>query len=99
MSYRVWVDQQAIAEVRKAPGNMRQRIKRAMIALGDSPRPDESRSLEWPPERFEARRLRIGSWRSVYAVDDGDRWVWVLAVRRRPPYDYGDLARLLDRIR
>lgn len=49
MSYRVWVDQQAIAEVRKAPGNMRQRIKRAMIALGDSPRPDESRSLEGRP--------------------------------------------------
>lgn len=99
MSYRVWIDQQAIAEVREVPGNIRQRIKRAMIALGGVPRPDDSKSLEWPPERFEPRRLKMGNWRIVYAVDDGDGWVWVLAVRRRPPYDYGDLAGLLDRIR
>ena len=52
-----------------------------------------------PLERFEPRRLKMGNWRIVYAVDDDDGWVWVLAVRRRPPNDYGDLARLLDRIR
>lgn len=99
MSYRVWIDPQAIGEVREAPGNIRQRIKRAMISLGDSPRPDSSKALEWPSEHFEPRRLKLGNWRIVYAVDDSDFWVWVLAIRRRPPYDYGDLARLLARIR
>jgi mRNA interferase RelE/StbE len=99
MSYRVWIDGRAVAEVREAPGNIRQRIKRAMVALGGTPRPADSKSLEWPPERFEPRRLKMGNWRIIYAVYDSDGWVWVLAVRRRPPYDYGDLARLLDQIR
>jgi mRNA interferase RelE/StbE len=70
-----------------------------MVALGGAPRPADSKSLEWPPEHFEPRRLKMGNWRIIYAVDDGDGWVWVLAVQRRPPYDYGDLARLLDRLR
>jgi hypothetical protein len=31
----------------------------------------------------------------VYIVSDEDRTVDVVAIRRRPPYDYGDLATLL----
>jgi mRNA interferase RelE/StbE len=44
---------------------------------------------------YELRRLRIDRWRIVYAVTEADRIVDVLAVRKRPPYDYGDLAELL----
>jgi len=69
-----------------------------MKALANDPRPSDSEELEWPPERFEPRRVKIRNWRIVYAVDDADRWVWVLAVRKCPPYDYGDLAQLLRRI-
>ena len=93
MSHKVWIDPVAIVETRVVPGNMRQRIKRAMVALAREPRPPDSTPLEWPPERFEPRRLKLGNWRIVYAADDTDDWV--LAVRRRPPYDYADLARLL----
>ncbi len=46
----------------------------------------------------EPRRIRVGDWRVIYAIDDIERWVWVLAVRKRPPYDYGDLAELLASI-
>jgi mRNA interferase RelE/StbE len=31
----------------------------------------------------------------VYTVTEKDRAIDVLAVRKRPPYDYGDLAALL----
>jgi mRNA interferase RelE/StbE len=77
---------------------MRQLLKRAMKALATDPRPSGSKELEWPPGRFEPRRVKIRNWRIIYAVDDADRWVWVLAVRKRPPYDYGDLTQLLWRI-
>jgi len=35
-------------------------------------------------------------WRLIYAISEADRIVDVLAVRKRPPYDYGDLATLLS---
>ncbi len=70
MSYRVWIDPPAIAEMKATPGHVRQRLKRAMLALGTDPRPSDSKALEWPPERFEPRRLKLRNWRIVYAVDD-----------------------------
>jgi mRNA interferase RelE/StbE len=98
MSYRVWIDPPAIAELKTTPGNVRQRLKRVMLALGTDPRPSGSKELDWPPEHFELRRLKLGNWRIVYAVDDSAGWVWVLAVRKRPPYDYGDMSALLQRV-
>jgi mRNA interferase RelE/StbE len=98
MSYRVWIDAPAIAETKATPGHVRQRLKRAMRELGDDPRPDDSKALDWPTGNFEPRRIKLRNWRIVYAVDDDSRWVWVLAVRRRPPYDYGDLDALLRRV-
>ena len=43
----------------------------------------------------ELRRLRLDRLRIVYAISDKERIVDVLAVRKRPPYDYSDLERLL----
>jgi mRNA interferase RelE/StbE len=99
MSYKGWIDPEALAEAHAAPGHVRQRLKQAMKDLAHDPRPAGSKTLDWPPERFEPRRLKIGNWRIIYTVDDAAGWVWVLAVRKRPPYDYGDLAEMLRRIR
>jgi len=45
----------------------------------------------------EPRRLRIENWRVVYAVIETDvRLVAIVAVRRRPPYDYKDLPELFE---
>jgi hypothetical protein len=70
-----------------------------MKALAVDPRPVDSKELDWPPERFQPRRIKIRNWRIIYAVHDADRWVWVLAIRKRPPYDYGDLVELLRRLK
>jgi mRNA interferase RelE/StbE len=43
----------------------------------------------------ELRRIRLERWRIVYAITEVDRAIDVLTVRKRPPYDYGDLERLL----
>jgi mRNA interferase RelE/StbE len=100
--YDVWVEP-AVHQARKQmPGRFRQRVKRAIAALADDPRPPKSRpldvsDLDVPPD-VELRRIRMDPWRMVYAVNDAEAWVWVLAVRKRPPYDYEDLEELLAEI-
>jgi len=49
-------------------------------------------------EWIELRRTRMEHWRIVHAVCNEERWVWVLAARRRPPYNYLDLPGLLGRL-
>jgi mRNA interferase RelE/StbE len=43
-------------------------------------------------------RIRLVNWRIIYAVTESENAVDVLAVRKRPPYDYGDLGQLLEEI-
>jgi mRNA-degrading endonuclease RelE of RelBE toxin-antitoxin system len=103
VTYDVFVEQQVHQARARLPGNVRQRIRRLIGELGHEPRPAGSAlldvmGLELPPA-IEARRYRLDPWRLVYAVNDEARWVWVLAIRRRPPYDYEDLADLVARLR
>ena len=96
--YTVYVTPQALREIKDLPGHMRQQVKRAIGELTDNPRPADSRALELPEDMqagAELRRLRLDKWRVVYAIDEADHAIDVLAVRKRPPYDYGDLGALL----
>ncbi len=74
---------------------MRQRVRKAVEALAENPRPAKSKAPEVPGLPSEVRRLRLDRWRVVYAITEADEAVDVLAVRKRPPYDYGDLESLL----
>jgi mRNA interferase RelE/StbE len=73
---------------------MRQRVRQAIRSLGQNPRPSESKQLDVAFE-LDLWRLRIDNWRIVYAITEGDKIVDVLAVRKRPPYNYEDLERLI----
>ena len=117
-SYTVYITPTAWDEVQDLPGHMRQRVRRAIAALADEPRPAESKALVRPIEEgahdaqagaasaedqsrepaYELRRIRIDRWRIVYAITETDQAIDVLTVRKRPPYDYGDLERLLSEI-
>lgn len=94
--YRVWIRDEAKAEVRRLPGHMRQRVRQFVQSLGQEPRPPATRQLRLP-ENFdlEVRRARMDRYRLIYVVDDDCEEVGVLAVRKRPPYDYGDLSEIL----
>jgi mRNA interferase RelE/StbE len=96
--YTVYVIPRAWREMKDLPGNMRQRVKRAVDALADDPRPTRSQSLDIAGFERELRRIRLDRWRVVYTITDTDRAVDVLAVRKRPPYDYGDLGELLEAV-
>jgi mRNA interferase RelE/StbE len=43
----------------------------------------------------ELWRLRLDNWRIVYLIDREWDGIYVLAVRKRPPYQYQDLPDLL----
>jgi len=80
------------------PGHIRQRVKRAVDGFSNNPRPSKSKALDVLGVECEMRRLRLDRWRIVYAITEDENWVDVLTVRKRPPYDYGDLAELLESI-
>jgi mRNA interferase RelE/StbE len=96
---RLWIEPSAIEEIASLPGNMRQRVRRAIQDLLHQPRPAQSKPLAIPDELqsegIEVHRLRLEQWRVIYVIDAELEMITVLAVRRRPPYTYDDLQDLL----
>jgi mRNA interferase RelE/StbE len=91
----------AVYQERKIlPGVIRQRIKNMIDALGENPRPHNSIILEWDKAEtgWEVRRIRVENRRIIYAIDDEFRQVAILAIRKRPPYDYEDLGDLFSNL-
>lgn len=58
------------------------------------PAPEQLVEAPSDPVR-ELRRIRLERWRIVYAITEADQAIDVLTIRKRPPYDYGDLEQLL----
>jgi mRNA interferase RelE/StbE len=98
--YRLYISPDAFKEMRKLPGHMRQRVIRAVDELAANPRPAKSVALDVSSLpvilEVEPRRLRIDRWRIIYAISETDQFIDILTVRKRPPYDYGDLEELLS---
>ncbi len=89
----------------RLPGDVRQRIRRAIDDLAQDARPPASKGLTLPEglatrirTEWEARRIKLEDWRIVYAVSETWHEIAVLSVRQRPPYDYDDLADLLGEL-
>jgi mRNA interferase RelE/StbE len=95
-SYTIHVTPTAWKEIKTLPGQVRQRVRRAITGLADKPRPPKSKALTVEGLPCEVRRIRFDRWRVVYAIIEADRAVDVLAIRKRPPYDYGDLEALVE---
>lgn len=96
--YTIYILPQALREVRELPGHFRHRIKQAIEKLANDPRPTNSKALESVNLAYEVRRLRIDRWRVIYAISETEKVIDILGVRRRPPYDYGDLGEILERL-
>jgi mRNA interferase RelE/StbE len=95
MRYRIYVRPEVVKALKRAPGDVRQRLRRAIDDLAGDARPASSRQLE-VAAAVELRRVRVEDWRIIYAVREELEQVQVIALRQRPPYDYRDLGRLLD---
>jgi mRNA interferase RelE/StbE len=97
--YSVYIRPDAHKEIDCLPGHVRQRVRRAVLSLQDDPRPSQGKCMEYGlgPQQ-ELWRLRLDAWRVVYLIDQEWSQVYVLAVRKRPPYQYEDLTELLTEV-
>jgi len=78
--------------MRELPGHVRQRTKQAVDSLAREPRPSISKALRVEDTPYEVRRARLDRWRILYLIDEQNSTLTILAVRKRPPYNYQDLA-------
>lgn len=93
--YRIYVTPSALSEIKSLPGNVKQRVKRLIGDLATNPYPVNAKKLNIAG--FDnAWRYRLDRWRILYLVTENEQVIDILAVRKRPPYDYQDLAKLLD---
>jgi mRNA interferase RelE/StbE len=101
-TYDLLIETAAHAERKALPGNIRQLMRRTIGDLAFEPRPHISEALDTSdldiPVDVELRRIRLEHWRVIYAINDVEKWVWVWGVRRRPPYNYQDLAEFIARL-
>ena len=99
-SYRVEITNAARREIHNLPGHARPLIFRELQSLEKDVRPYSSKGMKSTksfkiPKDVELRRIRIDRWRVVYVIESDLSLVTVLAVRKRPPYQYENLEELL----
>ncbi len=78
-SWQIEMERQPEKMLKRLPKNLLQRIRVAIWALADDPRPSGCKKLAGYENLY---RVRVGSWRIVYAIED-DRLV-ILIVRIAP---------------
>lgn len=94
--YRIYVTPEALAEIKDLPGNIRQRVRQLIRELETQPKPAHSKQLQINDPDRQLFRIRLDNWRLIYALTEADQIIDVIAVRKRPPYDYGDLEQMLE---
>ena len=95
---KAYITPEAYEEIKALPGNARQRVKKIIRDLSKQPRPAQCKLLQYPIENRQLYRIRMDNWRIVYAITESENALDILAVRRRPPYDYGDLTSLIGEL-
>jgi mRNA interferase RelE/StbE len=67
-------------DLARIPRQLLRRIDRAILALGENPRPTGCRKLTGASRLW---RIRVGDWRVVYEIDDPARIVDIQIVAHR----------------
>jgi mRNA interferase RelE/StbE len=78
--YRTVFRAEAQAELRKVPRDMALRILAKLAQLEKDPMGFNTTALVSQPDR---RRLRVGDYRVIYTIDNGELVVWVVHVGHR----------------
>jgi mRNA interferase RelE/StbE len=81
MTYRVVLLPHAVRALRKLDPPVRRRIARRVDRLANDPRPADANRLKG--KSIEVLRVRVGDWRVLYRVDDGDLTVLVIDAGHR----------------
>jgi mRNA interferase RelE/StbE len=79
MSYSLSILRRAQKELAQTPREDQERIVEAIRGLGENPRPPGCRKLTGR----EGWRIRVGNFRVIYEIDDGQQLVTVLHLGNR----------------
>jgi len=79
VSYTLIVKPSAERELRRLPQVMLERVSNELLSLEQQPRPPGCQKLR---ERA-GYRIRVGDYRVIYAIDDSNRAIYILAVGHR----------------
>ena len=77
--YKIRIKQSIYKDLKKVPQNDVKRILEAIQSLANNPRPPQSKKLSGQ-ERY---RLRQGSYRILYSIEDEELVVYVVKVGNR----------------
>ena len=87
-----YASRRTIRELERLPAEYRERVRTAIAALADAPKPPGSIQLEG--SSHGTRRIRVGPYRVIYRVDDRNYVVTVGYIERRGDTTYrGNYAR------
>jgi mRNA interferase RelE/StbE len=87
--WKIVIDRQPQKEMRRLPGDIRQRIDRVILALTEDPRPAGCKSVRDAPR--VTYRVRVGAYRVIYTVLDAEGVIVVARVRKRDESTYRGL--------
>ena len=79
MTYQVYLKPSARKEMEGLPDQVLRRVDRALLQLETEPRPRSAVKLAGVP----LHRLRVGSYRVLYQIDDARQVVEIVGVRHR----------------
>lgn len=85
MSYHVEVAPELYAEVKRLPGYVRSQARQTFRDLAKNPYPDGAKELRGKPGVY--RIWLAGRWRIAYKVNDEDKMVHIIRVRRKDSID------------
>lgn len=74
-----------------SPRETQSQIKTKILSLADNPRPYGELKIKPPIDVYQyvaQYRLRVGDYRVLYDVDDKEKTVWILALRKRSELTY-----------
>ena len=78
--YKIEISRTAEKQLKKLPRDDQRRIARAMVELGDNPRPPGSRKLTGYDDVY---RVRVGMYRVIYSVSGRKLIVIILKIGHR----------------
>lgn len=79
MKYQVFIERYAVKQILKLDKNAIPLVKSAIAGLAENPRPFGYKKLKGE----EAYRIRVGSYRIIYEIDDHKIIVTVVSVGHR----------------
>ena len=87
--YRIRYSEEARRSLRKLPGRYRQRVRRLIESLAETPRPNHAKELRDLPDVY---RIWVNGWRLIFLFYYESEIVLIVGIRRKTgPETYEEL--------